>query len=348
MALVEMGDGAPRRTTLEEALEAARTAAVVTRQLLAFSQRRIVEPRVLDLNEHVRGLQGVMQRVAGEHVGLHTRLRAGPAQLKADPGDLEQILVNLVVNARDAMPTGGEIVLSTRNLVASEAQAAQHSIRAGQRFVALEVEDTGIGMTEHVRLHLFEPFFTTKGGGHGAGLGLAAMYGSVKSAGGFVEVESELDVGTTMRVAWPEAEKAQDARPAGLFSKLPSGRETILIVEDETVVRALACRVLRRAGYQVMEAGCAEDALVLGTATTGAIDVLLTDVVMPGMSGRALAERWKALHPESVVLLTSGHTDDTMIQQGVIDGEMAFLSKPYSIEVLVRRVRSLLDERRVG
>lgn len=358
LAIQQLREGGKlERELLDQALACTKTAGMVTRQLLAFSKRQVVESTAVEVDELIGGLESMLVRMVGEHVRFQTQLAAGRCRIMADPAQLEQIVVNLVLNAAEATRGGGEVSVSTRVLLATEgyrATGAHYSprrsgVRAG-RYVAIEVVDNGKGMSDDVKKHLFEPFFTTKRGGHGTGLGLAAMHGAVEQANGFVEVFSELGRGTRIRVCWPTVAEEQEpkVRKSGLQARLPFGDETIMFVEDEQAIRLVAHRVLKRTGYEVLLASSGEEAMEVGKAHKGAIDLLVTDVVMPGMNGRALAEHWERIHPESAVLLTSGHTEDTLVQQGLGAGEFAFLSKPYTVDVLAKRVRELLDARRMA
>ncbi|MFW5739159.1 MAG: PAS domain S-box protein [Myxococcota bacterium] len=347
----------PERELLDVALSCTKEAEGVTRQLLAFSKRQVVERVPVDVDALVSGLESMLVRTVGEQIQIRTYLAAGACRVSADPAQLEQIVVNLVLNAAEATRRGGEVLISTMVFVAAEGYRAagshhpgrRNSVRAG-RYVALEVVDTGRGMTDEVKKRLFEPFFSTKRGGHGVGLGLAAMHGIVEQAGGFVEVFSELERGTRIRVCWPAMveQPAASMRRSGLQARLPLGNETIMFVEDEQSIRFVANRVLKRTGYKVLLAASGEEALEIGEAFRGHVDLLISDVVMPGINGRALAERWEKIHPESAVLLTSGHTEDVLVQQGVVAGEFAFLSKPYTVDQLAKRVRELLDSRGVA
>ncbi len=343
----------PERPLLQAALDSTHTAASVTRQLLAFSKRQVVEASPVDLDELVRGLETMLGRMVGEHIQIRMELSADRRRILADSVQFEQIIVNLVLNAAEAMPGGGQVLVLTRVFVAADgyhaANAHPHApakpVKPGE-YAVLEVADTGRGMSDEVKRHLFEPFYTTKRSGHhGTGLGLAAMHGVVEQAGGFVEVASELGNGSRIRICWPvlTAAPAPAVKKSGLRARLPVGNETIMFVEDEETIRAVACRVLERTGYRVLAASSGEEALEKGKAHPEPIHLLVTDVVMPGMNGRVLAERWAEQHPESAVLLTSGHTEDTVVQQGVVAGEVAFLGKPYTVDALAKRVRSLLD-----
>jgi len=325
---------------------AATSAAALTRQLLTFSRKQVIEPRVLDLNQLLANMQKMLVRMIGESYELRTVAAEGLGAVRADPGLLEQAIVNLVVNARDAMPDGGVITLETANVAPDEERRSVHPLAAAGPLVAVAVIDTGSGMTDEVKAHLFEPFFTTKPRGQGTGLGLATTYGAIRQSGGVIEVESELGRGTTFRILLPAV--SEDAEPLTRASPEPPetsvrGRETVLVVEDDPGVREVAARALLASGYRVLTAVTGEEALAL--AATEPIHLLLTDVVMPGMNGRELAARLLALHTDTRVLYTSGYAEDIIAHHGVLDAGVELLSKPYSIDVLIRRVRRVLDHR---
>ena len=286
----------------------------------------------------------MLSRLIGENIELQTITGKSPASVKIDPGQFQQILMNLVVNARDAMPGGGKIVIETGNVDLDEDYCVLHPYVTPGRFVMLSVSDTGQGMSKEVKAHIFEPFFTTKERGSGTGLGLATTYGAVKQSGGSIEVYSEVGAGTTFKIYLPRVEEeantaVNDTRPPDL----PEGTETILLVEDEDTVRALGFRILGELGYRVMQARNGEAAIALAARRGERIDLLLTDVVMPGMSGGELAKRMVLHRPEMKVLFTSGHTDDAIVHQGVLDEGVLFLGKPFSPEGLARKVREVLD-----
>jgi PAS domain S-box-containing protein len=319
---------------VHEIIGAARRAANLTQQLLAFSRKQVLRPAVLDVNVVVRDMERILHRTIGEHIALVTALEPRLAPVRADASQLEQVIMNLVVNARDAMPGGGRVTIETSNVPLETELAGA--------FVQLAVSDTGTGMSAEVKAHLFEPFFTTKEVGKGTGLGLATVYGIVHQSGGFIAVDSEPGQGTRFRILLPRAEApAPESAPAAL-EPAAAGSGTVLLVEDEAGVRHLARDVLRRYGYRVLEAGEGGEALSLAAAHEGAIDLLLTDVVMPGMSGAELAERFRALRPEARVLYASGYADDAVISHGVTGG-VPFLQKPFEPDELVRRVRELLE-----
>jgi PAS domain S-box-containing protein len=334
----------PRRQDVEEIRKAGQSAASLTRQLLAFSRKQILEPVVLDLNAVLANVDRMVGRLIGEDIEIVTRLDPELGRMKADAGQLEQILMNLAVNARDAMAEGGTLTISTGNVELDEQYARTHAGAACGRHIVLAVSDTGHGMDEHTQSHLFEPFFTTKGKGKGTGLGLATVYGIVKQSGGSISVDSELEHGTTFKVYFPRVEDGAvplvSARPP---VQPPTGTETILLAEDASGLRRLARKILERYGYTVLEAPNGDDALQICGRHPGTIHLLLTDVVMPGMSGRALADRVVLLYPATKVLYTSGHADDAIVQRGVVSEGTAFLQKPYAPEALARRVRDVLD-----
>lgn len=335
----------PKREILQQILKAAERSGSLTRQLLAFSRKQVLAPKVLDLNDLVRTTEKMLRRVIGEDIQLTATLHPQLGRVKADPGQLEQVLLNLAVNARDAMPQGGRLTIETNNVVLGEDYARSHSdVRPGH-YTMLAVTDTGIGMTEEVKRRLFEPFFTTKGPGKGTGLGLAVVHGIVKQSDGSIEVYSERGVGTSFKVYLPRVEEAGSggkSRPG--LGPAPHGTETILLVEDEDAVRALTRFTLQRCGYTVLEASHGEEAIRVATNHRETIHVLVTDVVMPGMGGRVLAERLLSLHPEMKVLYLSGYTDDAVVRHGILHEEVNFLQKPFSPTALAHRVREVLAE----
>ena len=335
-----------RREDMEEIRNAGLRAAELTRQLLAFSRRQVLTPKVLEVNAVVANMNRMVRRLIGDDIELVTALDPAAGAVNADPGQLEQVLLNLAVNARDAMPTGGRLTIeSTHVTLTAEYAERRHRVPPGD-YVCLAVTDTGTGMDEATQAHLFEPFFTTKDVGKGTGLGLATVYGIVKQSGGYIWVYSEVARGTTVKVYLPRvAGVAESAAAAPLAEpqELRGGSETVLLVEDADPVRALARKSLEACGYTVLDAADGPAALTLSTSHHGGIDVLVTDVVMPGMSGRELAERLAPARPHMKVLYTSGYTDDAMVRQGVLTAGVAFLQKPFVPETLARKVREVLD-----
>jgi two-component system, cell cycle sensor histidine kinase and response regulator CckA len=340
----------PRREDAEEIKLAGHRAAELTRQLLAFSRRQVLAPKVLDLNVVVANMERMLRRLLGEDIELVTSLDTTAGAVNADPGQLEQVLLNLAVNARDAMPPpgGGRLSIETaRFTLHQEHVERRHRLPPGD-YACLVVGDTGVGMDEATQAHLFEPFFTTKEVGKGTGLGLATVYGIVKQSGGYIWVYSEPGRGTTVKVYLPrvpvvaEAPSAAPA-PAPTPREVRGGHETVLLVEDAAPVRALARRSLEAHGYRVIDAFDGPSALELSARHRAPIDLLVTDVVMPGMSGRELAERLAPVRPGMKVLYTSGYTDDAMVRQGVLNAGVAFLQKPFVPDSLARKVREVLD-----
>ena len=319
-------------------------AAALTRQLLAFSRRQVLEPKVLDLNLTVSELETMLRRLIGEDVTLVTRYGPGLGRVRADLGQVEQVLMNLVVNARDAMPQGGALTIETANATIAAGDALGGAVESGS-YVVVSVSDTGVGMDEATRAHIFEPFFTTKGPGKGMGLGLATVYGIVTQSGGHVEVDTEVGRGTTFRIYLPRTEEPISGRSHFGPSPLARGTETILLVEDEDAVRALVRHVLQMNGYTVLEAGHGREALRIAEGHPGPIDLLVTDVVMPEVSGGELAARLTALRPRVKVLYLSGYTDDAVVRPGVLHAETAFLQKPFTPSALAQKVREVLGPR---
>jgi two-component system, cell cycle sensor histidine kinase and response regulator CckA len=337
LALAGLPTDHPVREMVAEMVRAGGRAAGVTRGLLAFSRKQVLAPEVLHLSDVVRGLEPLLRQLLGADVRLATDLQPGLGRVKADRGQLEQVVMNLCVNARDAMPRGGDLHIETRDIPAGP--AGRHGPH-----VLLSVSDSGDGMTEEVRARLFEPFFTTKGVGQGTGLGLATVHGIVEQSGGHIEVESELGRGTTFRVSLPRAaDLPAQAKPA---APLPTdgGRETVLLVEDEPGVRRLVRRVLQAHGYAVLEAGDGEQAEAVARAHPGSIDLLITDVVMPGRSGREVAEALRGAWPGLKVLFMSGYTDDEVMRRGIETDRVHFLQKPFAPAALAAKVRQVLDE----
>ncbi len=335
---------------LEEIQASAERAANLTNQLLAFSRRQIAKPRVVDLNDLIRKLDLMLRRLIGENIEFSPVLEPELWPVKVDPGQIEQVLVNLVVNARDAMPAGGRLSIKTENAGLDHGNAQQHPELAPGDYVVLSVSDTGIGMTDYVKAHLFEPFFTTKPVGKGTGLGLSTCYGIIKQSGGHITAQSKAGRGATFTIYLPRAREA--ARPSvevGQSSQLPGGNETVLVVEDEPTLRYLAVHILRERGYHVLEAADGLEALAVAEAHADeVIHLLLTDVVMPHMDGKQLAEQLKRIHPETRVLFTSGYTNDIVVRNGVLRQGAAFLLKPYSVATLAVKVREVLDRASQG
>ena len=321
----------------------AERAATLTRQLLAFSRKQVLQPAVVDLNAVVADLEPMLHRLIGEDVAIAARLAVTLDQVKVDRGQIEQVIVNLAVNARDAMPDGGRLTLETANATLEESYAREHAAPPGA-YVMLAVSDTGVGMSTDVQNRLFEPFFTTKGPGKGTGLGLATVYGIVKQSGGIIDVYSELGMGTTFRVYLPRMDGAVPT-PHAPDGPAVTGRgsETLLLVEDEPSLRDLAREVLETFGYAVVEAAGPEAALERSRAHPGVIHLLVTDVVMPQMNGRQLAAILREERPDMRVLYMSGYTDDAIVRHGVLDARASFLAKPFTPEGLGRKVREVLD-----
>jgi len=344
LLLMRIHEHDPLRKDLEQIRKAADRAASLTRQLLAFSRRQILQPRVLNLNAVVADMEEMLQRLIGEDIDLVTVLHPELGRVKADPGQIEQVIMNLVVNARDAMPQGGKLTIETANVVLDEDYVRRHvGVEAGS-YVMLAVSDTGVGMDEDVQSHLFEPFFTTKETGKGTGLGLATTYGIIKQSNGHIWVYSEPGQGTTFKIYLPRVEESiEPVTPVLALTESLRGTEIILLVEDEDAVREPARRVLVQNGYTVLEARHGEEALRVCEQHEGTIHLMVTDVVMPEMSGRELAERLALLQPEMKVLYISGYTHNAIASHGVLEPGIAFLQKPFTPDALVCKVREVLD-----
>ena len=343
LVMEDMGAADPRRADLTEVQKAANGAATLTRQLLAFSRQQVLEPKVIALDEVVAGAGKMLKRLIGEDIELVTVLAPDLWAVKADPGQIEQVVMNLAVNARDAMPDGGKLTIETVNQELGQEYTEEHRLVPPGSYVLLSVSDSGTGMDEATQARLFEPFFTTKAQGKGTGLGLATVYGIVKQSGGFIWVYSELGRGTTFKVYLPRVDEAVSAPSAPASPQSLHGAETILLAEDAAPVRSVAREVLRRHGYRVLTAADGRTALELADTHPGTIDLLITDVIMPELSGRQLADRLVERLPQLKVLFVSGYTDDAIVRHGILEPGIAFLQKPFSPESLARKVREVLD-----
>jgi CheY-like chemotaxis protein len=349
LALSGLPEDSDARGEIEEILKAGHSAAGLTQQLLAFSRRQVLEPRVVNLNDVIARMQAMLARLIGEDISLRTDLAPDLRPIYGDPSQLEQILMNLAVNARDAMPEGGTVTVRSANVDVRAEAVADLGLSAGGPHVQLTVTDTGTGMTDEVRARLFEPFFTTKEGGKGTGLGLATVYKIVTQSGGAIDVDSEIGRGTTFRILLP-------VRGAGLArtddevdrpAAETLGHETILVVEDQAEVRAVARHILQRSGYRVIEADGPEEAIAIARDHNLAIDLLLTDIVMPVMSGPALAARLHAQRPALNVVYTSGYSEDHVaLLQEISAAGVPFVQKPFTPGALRATIREALDRRR--
>ena len=343
LLLATAGDDERARNGLEQIRRAADRAASLTQQLLAFSRRQVLQPKVLDLNEAVADVQKMLSRVIGEDIELVASLHPSLVPVKADPGQVEQVLMNLAINARDAMPHGGKLTMETSNVDVGGEQGRDLDLAPGG-YVMLKVTDSGHGMEAETVLHIFEPFFTTKPMGKGTGLGLSTVYGIVKQSGGSIQVESEKGRGTTFRIYLPVAEGVMGKRQELIVGeKIAGGTETILLTEDEPDLRQLARIFLEGYGYKVLEAASAEQAIQTARSFPGQIDLLLTDVIMPGMSGSQLAERILKQRPQTKIVYMTGYTDDMVVQHKVLEPGVKLLQKPFGKAELALKVRSTLD-----
>jgi PAS domain S-box-containing protein len=333
----------PLRRAAEEIHNAAERAAALTGQLLAFSRKQMIEPRQLDLNAVVSNTGRMLRRLIGEDITLEMNLDPDLGRVLADEGQIQQVVLNLAINARDAMPRGGRLTISTANAELDHAFATRHLPLAPGRYVRLTVEDTGVGMDADTRSRIFEPFFTTKERGRGTGLGLATVYGIVKQSGGYVWVYSEPGRGSVFKVYLPRIAADVPLSPAAPSGARAIGTETLLLVEDEAMVRQMVRDMLEQRGYEVLVAGSGEEALELAQHRRERIHLMVTDVVMPGIGGPEVAQRLAGRHPEMRVLYISGYTDDAMLRHGVREGVASFLQKPFTLDALARKVREVLD-----
>jgi PAS domain S-box-containing protein len=336
-------DWAAVRSDLDEIQRAAERATNLTHQLLAFGRREVVKPVVLSCNEVIRDIERLLRRTLGEHIELVTELSDDLDVVMADPGQLEQVLVNLAVNARDAMPAGGKLVLESRNVIVDEEYIARRSLMQPGRYVRLRVSDTGAGMERETIVRAFEPFFTTKPKGEGSGLGLATVYGIVKQSGGDVEIYSEAGLGTTVSILLPASEASVSAPSEPVPARRLVGNETVLVVEDEDAMRELTRRILTRHGYDVLVAARGDEAAWLARQHAGKIDLLLTDVVMPQMLGKEVVERVSAVRPGIRVLYMSGYAQPILTSQGTLEPGVTLVEKPFSERMLLAKLREVLD-----
>jgi len=349
LVLEDRGLESRARVDIQEVEKAAKRAAGLTRQLLIFSRQQVLEPRALDLNALVGDLEKMLQRLIGEDIELRTKPAAALGAVRADPGQLEQAIVNLVVNARDAMPQGGRLTIETADVELDRSYVTRHVPTQPGPYVLLAISDTGVGMDGATKARLFEPFFTTKDPGRGTGLGLATVYGIVKQSGGYIWAYSELGHGTTFKIYLPRV--PQTAEPPETTPSPPTpahGSETLLVVEDQEEVRNLTQRVLEARGYTVLAAGDGAEALEILAQHPNQIHLMITDVVMPGMNGRELAQHACARWGDLKVLYVSGYTGEAVLQHRLLEPGVAFLQKPFTPDVLARKTREVLDNSKSG
>jgi PAS domain S-box-containing protein len=345
MIMRDLAHDDPLHSCVEEVLKAASRATSLTNQLLAFSRRQVIQPKILDLNALVANMDRMLRRVIGEHIELETVLSPGIGGLKADAGQLEQVIMNLAVNARDAMSEGGKLSIRTSNVDVRRSSRVHTDVRPGS-YVRLTVADTGKGMDAEIMVHLFEPFYTSKETGKGTGLGLSTVYGIVKQSGGEIVVESEPGRGAIFNIYLPRITELTQRTPTTQGERsVRAGTETILLVEDELGVRQLVREMLHRLGYKIHEASNGADAVRIFSQHQNTIDLLLTDVIMPGMNGRDLATRFVAKRPNAKVVYMSGYTDRIMSPDGLLDSSVAFLQKPFKPEELARIVAKVLESK---
>ena len=344
MLLSEKGASGATSAALNEILKAGESAAALTQQLLAFSRRQVIKPAIIDINTIVRDTESLLRRLIGEDIELVTRLATHLGAVRSDPGQIQQMIVNLAVNSRDAMPNGGSLYLETSNVNLDEGYRKEHPEVQPGPHVMLAISDTGCGMSPEIRARIFEPFFTTKDPGRGTGLGLATVYGMVKQAGGWIWVYSEPGRGTTFKIYLPRTDKALSAITP-LVKADAYGNETILVVEDEVGVRMLALDGLKAYGYSVHGASTGKEAVAFCKAFTGNIDLVITDVVMPDMNGREVARQISRLRPEARILFMSGYTADVIAHRGVLEADVEYLQKPFTPNALARRIRAIFAAR---
>ena len=348
MEMAKLPAGDSSRSSLEQIQKAAERAANLTRQLLAFSRHQVVQPKVINLNDLIIEMDQMLRRLLGQDIELVTLPSGNLDLVKADPSQIEQVIVNLAINARDAMPNGGKLTIETANITLDEPDALHHSEASAGPHAMLSVADTGTGMTQEVQRRIFEPFFTTKEEGKGTGLGLSTCFGIARQSGGHIEVQSELGQGTTLKLYLPRTESAIQAKEGSGYSETPGvslgGTETVLLAEDEPLVRNMVALVLRDQGYQVVEAATGQEALeIFQSREPGSIQMLLTDVVMPQMGGIELAQRITDIQPNTKVLFASGYTQEPLFLTGDPSQEIRFIQKPFLPDALALKVREVFD-----
>jgi len=331
------------RHSVEQIMKAGERAAALTKQLLAFSRRQVLQPKVLELNKLVGGLSTMLRRLIGEDIDLSLVLPGDLGRVSADPGQIEQVIMNLAVNARDAMPKGGVLTIETANRHLDEHYAGRHIAVKPGSYILLAVSDTGSGMDAATQARLFEPFFTTKTAGKGTGLGLSTVFGIVKQSGGSVEVYSEPGRGTSVKVYLPRIDQPEAVENSGTAKKIARGSETILLVEDDEMVRTLVRETLHREGYKILDAPGPLEARKMAEQYKAQIQLMITDVVMPKISGRELAEHLSKRRPDMKVLYMSGYTDNAILNSGILEKEVAFLQKPFTPAALTEKVREVLE-----
>jgi len=345
LMMMSIGKDHELREDLEDIKKAGYQAASLTRQLLAFSRRQILEPKVIDLNDVIPDMDRMLRRLIGEDIDLETVLAPDLGRVEADPGQIEQIIMNLAVNARDAMPRGGRLTMETANVELDEVYARSHAGVTPGPYVMMAISDSGTGMDEETLSKVFDPFFTTKEIGKGTGLGLSTIYGIVKQSNGNIWVYSEPGKGTTFKIYLPRVEKEiEETEAVEAAAESLTGSEAILVVEDNEMVRDLVQTIFQRHGYSVLTAQDGEEAIKVSKEHDGPIHLMVTDVVMPNMSGKELAERLNALRPDMKVLYMSGYTDNAIVHHGVLAQEMLFIQKPFTPESLARKVREVIDQ----
>jgi len=344
--LADRAEGNPQISKMARDIsKAAERGGTLTRQLLAFSRQQVLQPRIINIGDHIKGIEDLLRRVLGEDIHLSVDVGNHPIHLRADPTQLEQVIMNLVVNARDAMPSGGRLAIEVSGVVLDEEYCNRNLDARPGTYARIAIGDTGCGMPPEVLTRLFEPFFTTKETGKGTGLGLATVYGILKQSGGHITVYSEVGHGTTFKVRLPLSDETASVADAPVLNgAVPNGTETILLVEDEESMRQLAAEYLRGKGYTVLVAEDPDAAIAIAATHSGPIHLLLTDVILPGMSGVKLAERLATSHPQRRVLYVSGYTADAIVHHGGQGANFAFLSKPFSLSSLARKIRTVLDE----
>ena len=346
LALMKLSKDDPQIEFIEAIHEAGERASGLTRQLLAFSRKQVIELQIIDLNSLIQNLVKMLGRLIGENIEMQLYLRSPDGKIKADPGQVEQILMNLTINARDAMPTGGNLILETDTIELDEQYCRVHAEVTPGSYIVLSVTDTGKGMTSEVQDQIFVPFFTTKKKGEGTGLGLSTVYGIIKQLKGFIFVYSEPDRGTTFKIYFPEEKSVTTERMAAKAPQaMQGGTETVLVVDDESSILRLIVDTLQPLGYHVLEAANGEDAVQIVINTDKKIDLLLTDVIMPGMSGKELAEKLGALRSDMKIMFMSGYTDNVIVHQGVLEPGVLFINKPVLPSLLTKKIRQVLDTR---